>query len=33
VEKYRAPKLKKPFNFEARKQAGFTDEELSQLGV
>jgi uncharacterized ferritin-like protein (DUF455 family) len=33
AEKYRAPKLKKPFNFEARKQAGFTDEELSQLGV
>jgi uncharacterized ferritin-like protein (DUF455 family) len=33
AEKYRAPKLKKPFNFEARRQAGFTDEELSQLGV
>ena len=33
AEKYRAPKLKRPFNFEARKQAGFSDEELSQLGV
>jgi uncharacterized ferritin-like protein (DUF455 family) len=33
AEKYRAPKLKKPFNLEARRQAGFTEEELNQLGV
>lgn len=33
AEQYRAPKLKKPFNLEARRRAGFTDEELSQLGV
>jgi uncharacterized ferritin-like protein (DUF455 family) len=30
--KYRAPVLKAPFNMEARKQAGFTSEELSLLG-
>ena len=29
--KYRAPKLKKPFNLEARRAAGFTDAELSAL--
>ncbi|MBU3557460.1 ferritin-like domain-containing protein [Polynucleobacter sp. Ross1-W9] len=29
--KYRAPILKGPFNMEARKQAGFTAEELSLL--
>lgn len=29
---YRAPILRGPFNFEARKQAGFTEEELSLLG-
>jgi uncharacterized ferritin-like protein (DUF455 family) len=28
---YRAPVLKGPFNYEARLQAGFTDEELSLL--
>ena len=33
AEKYRAPVLKGPFNIEARKQAGFTSEELSLLGV
>ena len=31
--KYRAPVLKGPFNLEARKQAGFTAEELDLLGV
>jgi uncharacterized ferritin-like protein (DUF455 family) len=30
---YRAPVLKAPFNIEARKQAGFTVEELKLLGV
>ena len=30
---YRAPKLRGPFNIEARRQAGFTDEELDLLGV
>ncbi|MBU3579638.1 ferritin-like domain-containing protein [Polynucleobacter sp. 73C-SIWE] len=30
---YRAPVLKGPFNLEARKQAGFTAEELSLLGT
>ena len=33
AKKYSAPKLRGPFNFEARKQAGFTAEELSLLGV
>ena len=33
ARKYRAPKLRGPFNLEARKQAGFTVEELSLLGV
>ena len=33
AEKYRAPILKGPFNIEARKQAGFTSEELSLLGA
>jgi uncharacterized ferritin-like protein (DUF455 family) len=31
--KYRAPVLKPPFNMEARKQAGFTTEELNLLGA
>lgn len=31
--KYRAPVLKGPFNIEARKQAGFTAEELDLLGA
>ena len=30
---YRAPVLKGPFNIEARKQAGFTSEELDLLGA
>jgi uncharacterized ferritin-like protein (DUF455 family) len=29
--KYQAPKLKKPFNLDARRAAGFTDAELSAL--
>ncbi len=33
AEKYRAPVLKGPFNLEARKQAGFTVEELNLLGA
>ena len=33
ASKYRAPVLKGPFNIEARKQAGFTAEELSLLGT
>jgi uncharacterized ferritin-like protein (DUF455 family) len=33
ASKYRAPVLKGPFNLEARKQAGFTAEELSLLGA
>jgi len=31
AKKYCAPALKGPFNMEARKQAGFTEEELSLL--
>ena len=30
--RYRAPVLKGPFNFEARREAGFTEAELGQLG-
>ena len=30
---YRAPTLRGPFNLDARKQAGFTTEELSLLGT
>ena len=30
---YRAPALRGPFNLEARKEAGFTTEELSLLGT
>jgi uncharacterized ferritin-like protein (DUF455 family) len=33
AKQYRAPKLRGPFNLEARKQAGFTVEELHLLGV
>lgn len=33
AQQYRAPKLRGPFNFVARRQAGFSDEELSLLGV
>jgi uncharacterized ferritin-like protein (DUF455 family) len=31
AEKYRAPKIKGPMNLEARKAAGFTDDELAAL--
>ena len=31
AEKYRAPTLRGPFNFDAREQAGFTSEELELL--
>jgi uncharacterized ferritin-like protein (DUF455 family) len=31
--RYRAPVLKGPFNFEARRQAGFTAAELGTLGM
>jgi uncharacterized ferritin-like protein (DUF455 family) len=31
VQRYEAPKLRPPFNEEARKRAGFTDTELSYL--
>ncbi|WP_349814574.1 ferritin-like domain-containing protein [Polynucleobacter corsicus] len=31
AEKYRAPTLRGPFNFEAREQAGFSSEELELL--
>lgn len=31
ADKYRAPTLRGPFNFEAREQAGFTAEELELL--
>ena len=33
ARKYHAPILRGPFNLEGRKQAGFTSEELSLLGV
>jgi len=33
AKKYCAPKLRGPFNLEARKQAGFTAEEIDLLGV
>jgi uncharacterized ferritin-like protein (DUF455 family) len=33
ARKYCAPKLRGPFNLEARRQAGFSEEELSLLGV
>jgi uncharacterized ferritin-like protein (DUF455 family) len=32
VRRYEAPRLRPPFNHEARRAAGFTDEELGQLG-
>jgi uncharacterized ferritin-like protein (DUF455 family) len=31
AQQHRAPKLKPPFNLEARKRAGFTQEEISAL--
>jgi uncharacterized ferritin-like protein (DUF455 family) len=32
VERYAAPKLHPPFNADARRRAGFSDEELAWLG-
>ena len=32
AERYGAPKLRGPFNLEARRAAGFTDDELGRLG-
>jgi uncharacterized ferritin-like protein (DUF455 family) len=32
VVRYQAPRLRPPFNHEARRAAGFTDEELGSLG-
>jgi uncharacterized ferritin-like protein (DUF455 family) len=31
-QQYEAPRLRPPYNMEARARAGFTDEELSELG-
>jgi uncharacterized ferritin-like protein (DUF455 family) len=31
VQRYEAPRLRPPFNHEARRAAGFTEEELGQL--
>jgi uncharacterized ferritin-like protein (DUF455 family) len=31
VARYEAPRLRPPFNREARRQAGFSDEELAEL--
>ena len=33
VEKYEAPKLRGPFNYEARMAAGFTEAELAALDI
>lgn len=33
VQKYEAPKLRGPFNYAARKAAGFTDAELAALDI
>ncbi|MEY2706515.1 MAG: hypothetical protein RI905_264, partial [Pseudomonadota bacterium] len=33
VEKYEAPKLRGPFNYAARKAAGFTEAELAALDI
>jgi uncharacterized ferritin-like protein (DUF455 family) len=33
AREYRAPTVRGPFNLEARKRAGFTEEELSLLGT
>jgi uncharacterized ferritin-like protein (DUF455 family) len=32
VERYEAPRLYPPFNEEARRQAGFSTEELALMG-
>jgi uncharacterized ferritin-like protein (DUF455 family) len=33
AQKYEAPKLRGPFNYAARKAAGFTDAELEALDI
>jgi len=33
AKKYCAPKLRGPFNLDARRQSGFSEEELSLLGI
>ncbi len=33
AERYQAPRLRGPFNMDARRMAGFSDEELSALGA
>jgi uncharacterized ferritin-like protein (DUF455 family) len=33
AQRHEAPKLRPPFNFEAREAAGFTPDELAQLGT
>lgn len=33
AEQYRAPRLRGPFNFDARREAGFDEEELAALAV
>ncbi len=32
TERYKAPKLRPPFNLAARRQAGFSDDEMAALG-
>ena len=32
AQQHQAPRLRAPFNFEARRAAGFTDEEMAALG-
>jgi len=33
ADQYHAPKLRGPFNFEARRDAGFDDAELAELAA
>ena len=33
IQQYDAPKLKSPYNLEARRMAGFDDEELQYLAA
>jgi uncharacterized ferritin-like protein (DUF455 family) len=33
TEQYKAPKLRPPFNAEARRRAGFSDEEIRRLSM
>jgi len=33
IQQYDAPKLKSPYNLEARRLAGFDDEELNYLAA